>query len=95
MDASGGRPDTDDYDLLTFGEVAARLSEVLAAEAAELERLRRQPNPDHAAIRGIEQRIEHLKAGAQRYSQEQRTNSAFLRRYGALSSSSDDRPPWR
>ncbi|MCV7087052.1 hypothetical protein H7H52_15125 [Mycolicibacter hiberniae] len=95
MDSSGGRPETDDYDLLTFGEVAARLTEVLAAETAELERLRRQPNPDQAAMRGIEQRIERLKAGAQRYSEEQRTNSAFVRRYGSLTASSDDRPPWR
>ncbi|ORV48970.1 hypothetical protein AWC02_07720 [Mycolicibacter engbaekii] len=95
MDSSGGRPETDDYDLLTFGEVAARLTEVLAAEAAELEKLRSQPNPDQAAIRSVEQRIERLRAGAQRYSEEQRTNSAFLRRYGSLTATSDDRPQWR
>lgn len=30
------RPDEDDHDLLTYGEVAARLSEEIAAEAARL-----------------------------------------------------------
>jgi hypothetical protein len=30
------RPETDDYDLLTYGEVAARMSELLASESGAL-----------------------------------------------------------
>lgn len=95
MNAGEPRPETDDYDLLTFGEVAARLAEVLAAETAELELLCRETNPDQARIRGVEQRIERLRTSQQRYSEEQRTNNAFTRRYAALPAAQTDRPPWR
>ncbi|OMC13096.1 hypothetical protein A5735_12940 [Mycolicibacter heraklionensis] len=94
MSSGEQRPETDDYDLLTFGEVAARLSEVLAAETAELEWLRREAHPDQDRIRGVQQRIERLRASQQRYSEEQRSNSAFTRRYGSPTKSSADSPQW-
>lgn len=99
MTSDRQRPDTDDYDLLTFGEVAARLSEELSAQIGELEELRLQPDSDPEEVRRMEQRIDGLKASAQRYRQQQRTSEIFARRFGAaLSSQADstaDRPPWR
>ena len=99
MTSDGQRPDTDDYDLLTFGEVAARLAEELAAQTAELEALRRQRASDPEQIHRLEQRIDRLKEGAARYRQEQHTSSVFARRFGAVLSappeSQSDRPPWR
>ncbi|BBY80333.1 hypothetical protein H7I53_21235 [Mycolicibacterium pulveris] len=90
------RPDTADYDLLTFGEVAARLSEELAAATAELDGLRQQASPDTDRIRRLEQRIELLKSSGDRYRQEQRTNESFNRRFGSLvDPPSDRRPQWR
>lgn len=89
------RPESDDYDLLTFGEVAARLSEELSAETAELQRLRGEAHSDLDRIRRIEERIARLKIGADHYRQEQRTNDAFTRRFGSLRETSADRPQWR
>lgn len=90
------RPDTGDYDLLTFGEVAARLSEVLAAATAELDGLRKQSNPDAERIRRLEQRIELLKTSSDRYRQEQRTNESFRRRFGSPAGPTSSPPPqWR
>jgi hypothetical protein len=54
------RPDTDDYDLLTFGEVAARLSEELAEATVQLERARGATPEDPEEIRRIENRISLL-----------------------------------
>ncbi|MGE2834827.1 hypothetical protein [Mycobacterium sp. SMC-4] len=90
------RPETDDYDLLTFGEVAARLSEELAEATRELERVRRgtPENPDE--IRRLEDRITLLQDSANRYRQEQQTNESFTRRFGPLSGpSSGPGPEWR
>lgn len=83
MTSDDQRPDTDDYDLLTFGEVAARLAEELAAQYDELDRLRAMTPPDPNAIRRIEERIAVLKVGADRYRHEQGTNEAFQRRFGS------------
>jgi hypothetical protein len=91
------RPDSDDYDLLTFGEVAARLAELLAAERDELTRLNEQDNPDEAAKALIEQRIESLKNQASRYRQKQQENDVFKRRFGAdldAASAQQDKPHW-
>lgn len=89
------RPESDDYDLLTFGEVAARLSEELSSEAAELERLRREAHSDPNLLRRLEERIALLKTAANRYRQEQQTNDAFSRRFGSLPETGGDRPVWR
>ncbi|MGV0836894.1 hypothetical protein [Mycolicibacterium thermoresistibile] len=78
------RPDTDDYDLLTFGEVAARLSEELTETKAELAAARSQEPPDPERIRRIEQRIALLTESGNRYRQEQRTNELFTRRFGQI-----------
>jgi hypothetical protein len=90
------RPETDDYDLLTFGEVAARLSEELTEAGAELERLRSEAHPDSERIERIEQRIALLKSSGDRYRREQSTNEAFTRRFGSLSGPApSQRPQWR
>ena len=95
MTSSEQRPDTDDYDLLTFGEVAARLAEELAAETTELESIRAQNDPDEERIRGIEQRMATLKAGQQRYRRESRTGDSFTRRFGSLRGAAADRLLWQ
>jgi hypothetical protein len=77
------RPESDDYDLLTFGEVAARLSELLAAERAELAQLRRTRRPDPARVRGLEERIAQLASSNTRYGDLARTNDVFTRRFGS------------
>jgi hypothetical protein len=90
------RPETDDYDLLTFGEVAARLSEELADATRELERVR-DDTPDNAEqISRIENRIALLRESGERYRKEQQTNESFTRRFGSLSSPPpSERPQWR
>ncbi|OBH44200.1 hypothetical protein [Mycobacterium mantenii] len=89
------RPESDDYDLLTFGEVAARLSEELSAETAELDRLRRETRSDPNLLRRHEERIALLKTVANRYREEQQTNDNFSRRFGSLRGAGGDRPQWR
>jgi|GEM_PF-4426893 len=92
---SGERPETDDYDLLTFGEVAARLSEELAEATAELDAMRSEASPDPERIRRIEQRIALLKFSGDRFRQEERTNESFARRFGSLSGPPcSQRPQW-
>lgn len=77
-----GRPDTDDYDLLTYGEAAARLAELLTAERAELAALRRTANPDHAVIQQLEQRISLLESSYQGYRRTAADGEAFAQRFG-------------
>lgn len=90
------RPETDDYDLLTFGEVAARISEELAGAVEQLERVRGETPADTDRIRRIEDRISALRRSADRYRQEQQTNASFTRRFGPLSDPpSGQRPRWR
>lgn len=89
------RPVTDDYDLLTFGEVAARLSEELVQASGELGRARSEANPDPERIRVMEDRIALLKASADRYRRQQQTNDSFARRFGTSSGTlPDERPRW-
>lgn len=85
------RPDTDDYDLLTFGEVAARLAEELATEQNALSQLRRQRHPDSRQIRLLEERIALLATSEARYREQQRANAAYLRRFGTTPSSAPPR----
>jgi hypothetical protein len=90
------RPDTDDYDLLTFGEVAARLSEELAEATQHLEQVRAETPPRPEEIHRIENRIALLRESADRYRKEQQTNESFTRRFGSLSDPpSGPRPQWR
>lgn len=77
------RGEGDDYDLLTFGEVGARLAELLAAEKAELAQLRSQGSPDAARVRRLEERIALLESSDARYRDLARTNEAFARRFGS------------
>lgn len=76
------RPQDDDYDLLTYGEVAARLSEVLAEERRQLADLQAQPAPDPAAITAREARIAELVAGRERYERQAETAEMFVKRFG-------------
>lgn len=91
-EAPATRPDTDDYDLLTFGEVAARLDE----EVKDLERARDQAAGDQRRVEQLDARIALLKSSGDQYQQEQRSKDAFIRRFGAaLSTPSDQRPHWQ
>jgi len=76
------RPEADDYDLLTYGEVAARMSEVLAGETKALTDLRAAPNPDPHAISVLEARIAELTESKQRYEQQKATAATFIERFG-------------
>lgn len=76
------RPDTEDYDLLTYGEVGARMSESLAGEQRALRELRSAAAPDPAAIKAAEARIAQLTEAAARYRDQSRTAEAFMRRFG-------------
>ena len=81
-DARAGRPDTDDYDLLTYGEASARLAELLAAEREKLVALRQESDADPALIRQLEQRIALLESSDARYRQQSLTAEAFTQRFG-------------
>ena len=76
------RPEADDYDLLTYGEVAARMSEVLAGESKALAELRAAPSPDPHAIALLEARIAELTESKQRYEQQEATAATFIERFG-------------
>lgn len=90
------RPDTDDYDLLTFGEVAARLAEELTEATDQLERVRARTPSDTDEVARIESRIALLRESGDRYRREQQTNESFTRRFGSLASPpSGARPEWR
>lgn len=92
-DADSGaveRPDSDDYDLLTFGEVAARLSEVLSSERRALEREESQSAPDGDEIRRLQRRIELLTDSVRRYERHQSTNEVFMNRFGFIDRADSD-----
>jgi hypothetical protein len=76
------RPEDEDYDLLTYGEVAARLSEVLAEERQRLDDLRAAVPSDPSAVAVQEARIAGLIAGRDRYAQQAATAETFMRRFG-------------
>jgi hypothetical protein len=76
------RPDDEDYDLLTYGEVAARLSEVLAEERQRLADLRAATPPDTTSIAAQEARIAELLAGRERYERQAATAEMFVKRFG-------------
>ena len=95
QDGAAQRPDSDDYDLLTFGEVAARLAEEVTLETAELERVRRADPPDPAEVRRIEERIALLKLSGDRYRKQETSSESFTRRFGSvLRPAAGPRPRW-
>lgn len=63
----GGREEEDDQDLLTFGEVRARVSEELEKERGRLAELERSGASD-ALVAATRTRIEQLVAAAERNS---------------------------
>ena len=74
--------DEDDYDLLTYNEVAVRLSEVLAEEHERLEQLRSATPQNTAAIAAQAARIAELAAGRERYEKQRITAETFMKRFG-------------
>jgi uncharacterized small protein (DUF1192 family) len=83
-----GRPDTDDYDLLTYGEASARLTALLAAEQERLAALLAQDNPERRLIDQLETRIALLKSSDARYRRQSLSAEVFTERFGF--SSPDD-----
>jgi hypothetical protein len=81
-DPRAGRPESDDYDLLTYGEASARLTELLATERDNLAALTRQTHPDPARINQLEQRIALLESSRARYRQQSLSGEDFIRRFG-------------
>ena len=76
------RPEDEDYDLLTYGEVAARLSEVIAEERRQLADLQAATPPDPALVAAQDARIADLLAARQRYAEQAETAEAFVKRFG-------------
>ncbi len=74
--------DEDDYDLLTYNEVAARLTEVLAEEREQLARMQAAEPPDTAAIEAQQARIVQLVEGRERYEKQAITAEMFMERFG-------------
>jgi hypothetical protein len=81
-DPRAGRPESDDYDLLTYGEASARLTELLAAERDNLATLNRQPHPDPKRVSQLEQRIALLESSRDRYQQRSLSGEDFAQRFG-------------
>lgn len=76
------RPDDDDYDLLTYGEAAARIVELLAVERERLAELEAAGEPDADAIERQRARIVLLEQGDAHYKDQRQTAETFLRRFG-------------
>jgi hypothetical protein len=72
----------DDYDMLTYGEAAARLAELSAAERDGFVALCQHADPRRASTQQLEQRISLLKANDARYRQQSLTAEAFTHRFG-------------
>ena len=74
----------DDYDLLTYREVAARLSEEIVAESERITDLEASGG-DAEALKALEeskQRLALLRASKQRYEQHAKTADVFMQRFG-------------
>jgi carboxylesterase type B len=71
----------DDYDLLTYNEVAARLSEEMTAESRRIAELE-QSGSEPAAVRAMRDRLALLEASKVRYEQQAKTAEVFMRRFG-------------
>jgi len=75
------RPDTDDYDLLTYGEAAARLAEAVEQDRRRLAELEASGG-DSAQIASLRRRIELMIANDARYRQQSLSGAAFIRKFG-------------
>lgn len=75
------RADSDDYDLLTYGEAAARLAELIAEERKRLSALRGEAHPDPERVRDLEERIDLLVSSDTRYRRQASTSETFARRF--------------
>jgi hypothetical protein len=74
----------DDYDLLTYREVAARLSEEIVAESQRIADLEASGG-DAKALEALEeskQRLALLQASKNRYEQHAKTADVFMQRFG-------------
>jgi hypothetical protein len=71
----------DDYDLLTYREVAARLSEEIVAESRRVTDLEASGG-DAKALEESERRLALLRASRQRYEQHAKTADVFMQRFG-------------
>jgi hypothetical protein len=74
----------DDYDLLTYREVAARLSEEIVAESQRITDLEASCG-DAKALEALEEskrRLAVLRASKQRYEQHAKTADVFMQRFG-------------
>ena len=71
----------DDYDLLTYREVAARLSEEIVAESERITDLEASGG-DMKALEESKQRLALLRASKQRYEQHAKTADVFMQRFG-------------
>jgi hypothetical protein len=74
----------DDYDLLTYREVAARLSEEIVAESQRITDLEASGG-DAKALEALEEskrRLAVLRASQQRYEQHAKTADVFMQRFG-------------
>jgi carboxylesterase type B len=71
----------DDYDLLTYQEVAARLSEEIVAESERITDLEASGG-DMKALEESKQRLALLRASKQRYEQHAKTADVFMQRFG-------------
>jgi hypothetical protein len=78
------RPDDDDYDLLTYGEASARLTEVLRSERARLNELEADPTPDQTAIVVVQARIAQLEEGQGRYRAHAESADRFEAVFGVI-----------
>jgi hypothetical protein len=73
------RPEADDYDLLTYGEAAARLSEVIVEERSTLESLEQKSGDNAPDIAKSQQRLSLLIERQERLART-RANGEELRR---------------
>ena len=71
----------DDYDLLTYREVAARLSEEIVAESRRVTDLEASGG-DAKALEESKRRLALLRASRQRYEQHAKTADVFMQRFG-------------
>jgi hypothetical protein len=74
----------DDYDLLTYREVAARLSEEIVAESQRIAEFEASGG-DAKALEALEEskrRLASLQASKYRYEQHAKTADVFMQRFG-------------
>jgi hypothetical protein len=71
----------DDYDLLTYREVAARLSEEIVAESQRIAEFEAS-GADPKALEESKRRLASLQASTHRYEQHAKTADVFMQRFG-------------